>query len=369
MILTLFKDVFFTNFGQIPSMKRFFLLNLLLFFVTTTSVGQFKETKFINPTKLYVDTIKIQKVIAKCEKSTNPLKVVKVLNDTCRNDLEKIYGVYTYIASSFSYDLKRAKQIGKNEIKRELYITEVMKKRKGVCGDFATLFKLLADSLHVPCFRVDGYALTGRIFHPVKQKRINHAWNMVKVAGQWYPVDVTYGMQNYTNKDYNRPHVWYTFLMQNKKWFSLMHLPVDPDFQLYTRKISFKDFRYGKWFFKDPIRDSLGIVSVLDSRYSMSYSENVLKTAENAVENAKQIKYLSIKAILIPLTKVIDKKTKYKEKITEDDIQLAKDLYSGLIELNERQKAKGYKRAIRYCEYQLIEVDKLERKLFPKKFK
>lgn len=344
-------------------------MNIFLIFISTSSLGQFKETKFINPTKLYLDSVKIQQVISKCERTTNVLKVVKLLNDTCRNDLEKVYGIYTYIASSFTYDLVRAKQIGKNEIKRELYYTEVMKKRRGVCGDFATMFKLLADSLHVPCFRIDGYALTGRILHPVKQKRINHAWNAVKIEGEWYPVDVTYGVQNYTDKKYNRPYVWYTFLMQNKKWFSLMHLPVDPDFQFYMRKISFKDFRYGKWFFKDSIRDSIGVNRVLNDRYALTYTQHVLKTAENAVANAKHIKYIAMRAVVVPLSKVIDKKTKYKERITEEDITLAKTLYTGLIEVNQNQKGKGYKRSIRYCQYQLSEVDKLERKLFPKKFK
>lgn len=350
-------------------MLKLSLIGLLLFLSLTISLSQSGDKKFRNPTSLYLDSLKIQQVVSKSSKSGNLYKVVKNLEDTCRNDLEKVYGIYTYIASTFEYDLVRAKQILKNEIKRELYITEVMSKKKGVCGDFATLFKLMADSLHVPCFRVDGYSLTGRIFHPVKQKRINHAWNVVKIDGNWYPVDVTFGMQNYTNSDLNRTHVWYGFLLQNKKWFSLVHLAVDPDFQLYKNKLTFKDFRKVRWFFKDSIRDSLGFNEVMNQRYSLKYSDNVLKTSENAVKYAPHIKDLSINSVLIPLLNVIDKKTKYKEKITEADIELAKTLYNGLIEVNEQQKGKGYKRAIRYCHYQLMEVDKLERKLFPKKFK
>jgi len=350
-------------------MFKFIALQSIFLLLSICSFSQTGNTKFVNPTSLALDTLKIQRLVSNREKVSNIYKVVKQLEDSCTNDLEKAYGIYTFIAGNFTYDLNRAKQILRNEIKQELYTSQVMKGKKGVCGDFSSLFKLMADTLHLPCFRVDGYALSGRLFHPVKQKRINHAWNIIRVDGKWYPVDVTWGIQQYTKKELNHPHIWYMFLMQNSKWFSLTHLPIDTDFQMYTNKITFKDFKHAKWFRKDSIRDSIGITEDINNRYKLSYLENTLKTAENAVISNPSIKCISIKSVIVPLSKLIDKKTKYREKITEEDIELAKEMYKGLIEINEKNKGKGYKKAIRYCNAKLLEIDKLEHKLFPKKFK
>ena len=54
---------------------------------------------------------------------------------------------------------------------------------KGICLGFATTFQLLMDMAGVECITV-----VGASFH----SREDHAWNMVRLNGQWYCVDATW---------------------------------------------------------------------------------------------------------------------------------------------------------------------------------
>ncbi len=59
----------------------------------------------------------------------------------------------------------------------------------GICLGYATSFQLLMDLAGVECITVVGAS---------KESREDHAWNMVKLAGEWYCVDPTW---NDTNND------------------------------------------------------------------------------------------------------------------------------------------------------------------------
>lgn len=57
--------------------------------------------------------------------------------------------------------------------------------RRAICLGFATAFQLLMDMAGVECITVVGAAF---------QSREDHAWNMVRLNGQWYCVDATWDM-------------------------------------------------------------------------------------------------------------------------------------------------------------------------------
>ena len=54
-----------------------------------------------------------------------------------------------------------------------------------VCEGYASAFKLVCDELGIPCLLVIGYGWASNAWG-------QHAWNMVKLDGQWYAVDATY---------------------------------------------------------------------------------------------------------------------------------------------------------------------------------
>jgi len=77
---------------------------------------------------------------------------------------------------------------------------------KGVCLGYAETFRLLMDMAGIECITVTGAAF---------MSRENHAWNMVKLDGEWYCVDVTwddteggnYDYFNKTDQDYAGTHM------------------------------------------------------------------------------------------------------------------------------------------------------------------
>ncbi len=71
---------------------------------------------------------------------------------------------------------------------------DVLAKGRAVCAGYAHLFKLFCDELGVECVIVNGFA-TGIGVRSVHADSLvtNHAWNAVKIKGQWKLVDPTWG--------------------------------------------------------------------------------------------------------------------------------------------------------------------------------
>ena len=57
-----------------------------------------------------------------------------------------------------------------------------------ICEGYARAFKVLCDRAEIPCVLVDGWAKSA-----VDAEREQHMWNYVKLYGNWYGVDVTFG--------------------------------------------------------------------------------------------------------------------------------------------------------------------------------
>lgn len=95
------------------------------------------------------------------------------------NDYEKVKAVHDYIVLETDYDIDNLK---KDTIPAKDYTAQgVLKDHIGVCRGYAEAFQLLMDKLNIECEIESGYA-----------GEITHAWNNVKIDGEWYQIDVTY---------------------------------------------------------------------------------------------------------------------------------------------------------------------------------
>ncbi len=77
----------------------------------------------------------------------------------------RIKGAHDYITSHTVYDANYYNPY------------YVFKKGKGICMSYALAFQRILTEMKIPCIYVKGD---------------NHAWNMVKIDGDWYGVDVTW---------------------------------------------------------------------------------------------------------------------------------------------------------------------------------
>jgi len=109
-----------------------------------------------------------------------------VINTVIRSgmsDYEKELAIHDWIIDWASYDTEaksnapNAKPDPDNENPYSVLIN-----KKGICSGFTSTFQLFMDLVDVECITVNGTANYGN----------EHAWNMVRIDGEWYCVDVTW---------------------------------------------------------------------------------------------------------------------------------------------------------------------------------
>jgi len=120
-------------------------------------------------------------------------QVEKVVNEILRTpglnemtDFQKEVFVHDFIINNVEYDETH----GDGGRRLEPYtIYGVFVERKAVCEGIAKAVKLLLDLLNVKCIVVDGFVQGN-----------GHAWNIVKIDGFSYHLDVTFDMGQSVNK-------------------------------------------------------------------------------------------------------------------------------------------------------------------------
>ena len=83
------------------------------------------------------------------------------------------------------------------------------------CGGYAKAFKYLAQSLGIDCIMVIG-STEGA-------ETVNHAWNMVKLNGVWYNVDVTWDDRSVSGDN----KIYYRYFLKGDRNFGVTHVPVE----------------------------------------------------------------------------------------------------------------------------------------------
>lgn len=95
---------------------------------------------------------------------------------TGKNDFEKETIIHDMLCKTVTYDSEFERNVG------AIYsIYGALVNRRAVCEGYARAFKLLCQSAGLECILVSG-----------DSKDVNHLWNMVKLEGKWYHVDVTW---------------------------------------------------------------------------------------------------------------------------------------------------------------------------------
>ena len=105
-------------------------------------------------------------------------------------DYDKEYALYVWLTGTVSYDQRHYEKSGAPRTSYEPYGPLI--EGKGVCLGYAETFRLLMDMAGIECITVTGAGF---------QNRENHAWNMVKLNGEWYCVDPTWDLNPGINQD------------------------------------------------------------------------------------------------------------------------------------------------------------------------
>ena len=140
---------------------------------------------------------------------------VRVLDETVRDgmtDYEKEYALYMWVITHVEYDHDLQDTLA--AVSRDSYTPYGgLVNRKGICLGFASTFQLLMDMAGVECITVVGAA---------ENSTEDHAWNQVRLDGEWYCVDATWDYGYYPALNYlywfNRTSDFFAENTPNHQW-------------------------------------------------------------------------------------------------------------------------------------------------------
>jgi len=126
--------------------------------------------------------------IRKEDKVSTP-KLAMALTQNMSSDLEKFNALFHWVASTVTYDYNKASNMNGNV---DAQLSDILRKEKAICIDYAQLMDSLCYYVGLPSVTVtgmtkgNGFSVNDPLFFD------DHAWNAVRLAGEWYVYDVTW---------------------------------------------------------------------------------------------------------------------------------------------------------------------------------
>lgn len=164
-----------------------------------------------------------------------PKEIARYLTHKLSSPTDKVRAIYYWITHNISYDVAKLNKTGFYSDNSDL-VNEVLASRKGVCSNYSALFKACCDAVGIESYIIDGY-----IRQNGKLILVGHSWNAVKIAGQFYNIDATWGA-GYLAKGKFVQHFNDAEFMIQPTEFIKTHMPFDPVWQFLSKPFSYNEF-------------------------------------------------------------------------------------------------------------------------------
>jgi len=161
------------------------------------------------------------------------------LTQNTMSDEESAWVIFAWLCCHVRYDVDG---LHGRAPKKPTDAESVLKHRLCVCAGYSALYERLCQAAGLEVLTVGGHARTSEneIGAPLTSAD-GHAWNAVKIAGEWILVDSTWGAGTCTSTEFTRefrPH----FFGVAPKVMAYSHLPEKPEWQLLSHPVSSKVF-------------------------------------------------------------------------------------------------------------------------------
>lgn len=115
--------------------------------------------------------------------------VLRSIVDDDMTDIEKAHAIFDWLVMEIVYDddlLQKSSDPSEDNLKKYngFYLEGVFTDHRAVCDGISKAFALLCNIEGIPCVQVSGKMV---------KNGVGHAWNKVKIDGEWYVVDATHG--------------------------------------------------------------------------------------------------------------------------------------------------------------------------------
>ncbi|MEM6346967.1 MAG: transglutaminase domain-containing protein [Bacteroidota bacterium] len=167
-------------------------------------------------------------------------KLVNYLIKACDTETEKAEIIYYWIAQNISYNVD-----GYLDGSYQTDTQNILRTRVGVCEDYADLYRDMARLAGLEAYAVRGYAKGLDAESDMGFQAMNHAWNIVKVGGEYKFLDSCWGsgivMPNKELVIYY-PKMQLQYILTLPREMLDTHLPADPLWQLSKTPIDMQAF-------------------------------------------------------------------------------------------------------------------------------
>jgi hypothetical protein len=115
--------------------------------------------------------------------------LAKRITKKCDSDSLKALAIYNWITNNIRYDVKAYEK----SLNRNWSWKKVIRRRKGLCEDYALVFQNLAKLSGLEVLKISGYTKSGDYFKGKEHYFSDHAWNLVKIDSNWRIIESTWG--------------------------------------------------------------------------------------------------------------------------------------------------------------------------------
>lgn len=168
----------------------------------------------------------------------SPLDLAAYCQANAESELEKVRFYFVWVARNIRYDMNLAKVTNAEFDHRKQSPQYVFQSHKAICTGYSRLLEHLCRLSQIPVWYVAGYGKEA-----IRPDSIEtHAWNVIKVNGEWSLFDVTWA-SNALESDSSDLNVEFErYFMSVPDVFQKGHLPYDPVFQLTKETVTRQEF-------------------------------------------------------------------------------------------------------------------------------
>lgn len=167
-------------------------------------------------------------------KSQSSREIADFINSHYHSEDQKVLAIYSWLVNNIQYDNDSLHFVVLDE-DNDQRVSYALRRRKGVCENFAAIFSDLCTKCGIPSFEISGLTKQGS-----SVASQGHMWCAAFVDNAWNLYDPTWDAvwEGNSTREYN-------YFKVSPAVFIQSHLPFDPLFQFLNYPINYHDFVTG----------------------------------------------------------------------------------------------------------------------------
>ena len=160
-------------------------------------------------------------------------EIASYINLHYHSDADKVLAIYSWIVSNIKYNADSIHYVILDEDNQER-VTWALRRRAGVCENFAAIFADLCTKCGIRSFAIQGFTKAGGYL-----EKGAHVWNAALIDNKWNLYDATWDAGSGPD---GASYRWFKIA---PAIFAETHLPFDPLFQFLEYPLLYRDFIAG----------------------------------------------------------------------------------------------------------------------------